>query len=289
MSNPASWRETLKDYKREVYCDYLSWRSFFDGASEASRQHVNWLFILTFPNGGSTALAKLLLTSPSTVSLTPNAEGQWLIPSMTRARDRWDENYSLSYRKVRAVWLDQVRKKTSGPCLVVEKSPPNMVRYDKLLSSFDGMKTDLITFTRDPYAVCASWHKRYDTDEMISNWSLPCDEGMSEFQRFENLAEIWLRMARYILAAQPHARLNLRYEDFTADVPGAAKSLSSEIEMLSDISLEAKVKVKDYPDQKIINMNDRQISRLSDEQRAGLTSGLSKDRDTLDALHYQIL
>ena len=63
----------------------LQLRSHFDN-SLIHQGDVEWLFVLTFPNGGSAALAKLLLTAPDAVSLTGKAEGQWLIPSLCRAR-----------------------------------------------------------------------------------------------------------------------------------------------------------------------------------------------------------
>jgi hypothetical protein len=42
-------------------------------------ENVDWLIILAFPNGGSTAIAKLLMTAEGTVALNPTIEGQWLV------------------------------------------------------------------------------------------------------------------------------------------------------------------------------------------------------------------
>ena len=65
---------------------------------------VSWVFVLCFPNGGSTAFAQMLLTGQAIVSLTPRAEGQWLVSEMCAAKSRWDRSHQLDYDRIRNVW-----------------------------------------------------------------------------------------------------------------------------------------------------------------------------------------
>src|SRR5207249_685189 len=104
----------------------------------------------------STALAKLLLTAKGTIALHPEAEGQWLVPTLCVPLARWDPEHSLDYNDIRTRWIEAVHQATANstncnePYLVIEKSPPNMCRYHKILSMLAMMKTCTVVMTRDP-------------------------------------------------------------------------------------------------------------------------------------------
>lgn len=281
-------KNNVRSFVREQRCTLLALRSFVD-PNLCQRDGVHWLFVLTFPNGGSTALAKLLMSASASRELTPNAEGQWLIPSLSAKGRRWDSSHEVWQRKLRACWLNELDLMESEPIVVIEKSPPNLCRYNYLLSAFSEMKHSLITFTRDPYAVCASWHKRYGAEGIIRDWYPGSGlkiNSEGDYVRF--LGEIWLERARMILAARKDSVLDLNYETFTGDVNGQVDTLRSLIPELHDMSHDAHVKVKDYESQPIRNMNEEQIKLFSVEQIDLLSSVFSEHANVLEELGYAI-
>ncbi|MEX3074490.1 hypothetical protein AB3Y13_22570 [Vibrio alginolyticus] len=278
----------LKPFLKEQKCNYLGLKSYFD-KSLTYNKDIHWLFILTFPNGGSTALSKLLMTASSSKQLTVHSEGQWLVPSLSADGKRWDGNHTVWKRKLRACWLDKIGDTNSKQTLVIEKSPTNICRYNYLISTFSGMKYSLITFTRDPYAVCASWHNRYGAEKIIKTW-FPEESSRitSDKEYFSFLSDIWLERAKMIIDAQRESVFNFSYESFTQDVKGKMSQLRSLIPELHDMSDDAVLNVKDYAPQPIINMNERQIKTLTNEQIKIISSSISKSPETLTKLGYII-
>jgi hypothetical protein len=53
------------------------WPNRFEAVQSMAEQGTDdfeWLLVLAFPNGGSTALAKLLLSAEGTIALNPRVE-----------------------------------------------------------------------------------------------------------------------------------------------------------------------------------------------------------------------
>jgi hypothetical protein len=165
---------------------------------EPSRPRLQWLLVLNFPNGGSTAFAELLLTAPGTIRLHPTVEGQWLLPALCADKLRWDPGHAFDPIEVRDVWirtaLEQCRLVgiRSDEALVIEKSPPNMCRYHHLLGALKGMRTTVVVFTRDPYATCASWHRRYGPRDIARTWGWPGRERKTSKRIFRRLLQFGL-------------------------------------------------------------------------------------------------
>ena len=65
----------------------------------------HFLFIITPPYSGSTALSALLNTSHRVMFLHPKAEGQWLIPAL--CVDRWNSDKKVEFSSIKAVWLSK--------------------------------------------------------------------------------------------------------------------------------------------------------------------------------------
>lgn len=285
----SRFRSDLNRFKNEQFCNYLAVRSYFD-KSLVHRDDLHWLFILTFPNGGSTALAKLLQSASAARGLTGISEGQWLIPSLAAEGKRWDASHIIWSRKLRACWLNKIDKGDNGIKLVIEKSPSNMCRYEYLVSTFSSMKPAIMTFSRNPYAVCASWHKRYGAEAILRDWYPHARSRIkNESDYFQFLGEIWLERASMLLHAQKDSILNLSYEDFTEDVLGSVSKLQSMFPELADMSHDVKIKVKDYKPQTIENMNERQIATLTRKQIDLISKTLSRQVDVVGKLGYQIL
>lgn len=91
-----------------------------------------------------------------------------------------------------------------------------------------------------------------------------------------------------LLDAREHSILNLSYEEFTENTFKVISELGALIPQLRDVSPTAKVKVKDYDQQEIVNMNNIQIGTLSNDQIAAISSALREDVDTVEKLGYSI-
>jgi glycosyltransferase involved in cell wall biosynthesis len=253
-------------------------------------QHLEWLLILAFPNGGSTALAKILATAKGTVLLQERAEGQWLVPAMSAPRLRWAPNTPLDYAAIRRRWVAAAWQNfdLSGderPPLVIEKSPPNMCRHPAILAMLEGMKTDTIVMTRDPFATCARWH-RYGREQIERNWGWPGEAPTDDEAYCRMLARIWLRRAGYLLAARPNATGWIRYEDLTDHPAIALKRLADAMPRLRSIDSAATIEIKDYPTQPLRNMNVEQTSILTPDQKGAIASELAGHAEIVNQLGY---
>ena len=266
-------------------------QSFFD-PTLTQQNDLEWLFILTFPNGGSTALARLLLSAPHVISLTDNAEGQWLVPQMSKPRLRWDPSNRIRYRVMKAVWLKRIKELGySDRSLVVEKSPSNLCRYKRLLSELAQMKTYVVTFSRDPYATISSWHARYGIKNISRDWGARgLTVGSSERSIFHFYTEIWLKQARMLLEAKQYeAVAHLSYESFCDDTEAMIKHLQGSVPLLAGVNVKGLVEVKDYDPQPIKNMNPQQIGLLSNSQVSAIGEVLKSDLVTVTSLGYGVL
>lgn len=265
-------------------------RSFFDRGLR-TRDDAEWLFLLTPPNSGSTALARLLLSSPGVVGLNEVAEGQWLVPQMRAPAARWDPAHPMPYRLIRAAWLQKLRKiRPRGPVLVVEKTPANLCRHRELSAAMAPMPTHLVTLIRNPYATISSWNQRYGLEVMTHEWDPRGAEARgSEEAYFDFMTTIWLERARLLLAARDDALVNVCYESFVADPAETVRLLTEAIPALAGVDAAASIRVKHYAPQPIRDMNPKQIDQLTETQVAAIGRRLETDRPTVEALGYEIL
>ena len=249
-----------------------------------------WLIILTMPNTGSTALAQLLLSAPDTVSLNALAEGYRILPEMAAPPARWRADLPIDYDRARTLWLQAVRERAGEGCsqspLVVEKSPSNLVRYKAILQMLSGMKTSLALLTRDPYATCASWNKRYDETQVTTVWGRETSEKSEENAYFVTLAELWVARLELLAEARASGGHWIRYEDFTSRPDRMAAELSDAIGRPVVADPQARIVVKDYNRQKVVNMNDKQVGMLSEQAKDAIASVLIKQTDLLTSFGY---
>ena len=238
-----------------------------------------FLFIITPPYSGSTALAELLNSSHRTTFLQERAEGQWLIPGLCES-DRWDAGKVIDWHSVKATWLSkyqEIKRLVQNVDVVIEKSPPNMIRIKHLTSIF--RNSTLLAFNRNPYANCASiLYRNYDPDNKNAEERL---------QILKNLASSWLEKSKIIreLVLALHAPL-FTYEDFCSDVSRCIKKIKLPPDVLQSINVEALVKVKDYEPQRILSQNERQVSKLTRTEIELLTDTLSTEAHLLSFFGY---
>jgi hypothetical protein len=240
---------------------------------------IHWLWIVTDSNSGSTALSDLLAGSAAATKLHFNGEGQWLVPDLLSYHRGKDLTASIDFGMVRAVWLHEVRKTQHFPCVVIEKSPSNLARMPQLLEAFADMPRKVIRLTRDPYAVSASKAWRYGT-------SVP--EGRFSTAHFRYLGDLCGRRLTELRGLAPISDLTVSYEALTADPAGTMARIAAIMPLLSDVDPGATVEVKDYAQQPLSNMNERQISKMSAEQIEGVTEGLAPYADVVREFGYEL-
>jgi hypothetical protein len=242
----------------------------------------HFLFIITPPFSGSTALSQILNTSHRTMLLHERGEGQWLIPGLCD-KQRWNPEKEVNYASVKAVWLNKyqsVYKLTKNIDVVIEKSPPSMIRIEALASQFKSVS--FLANNRNPYANCASiLYRNYQADEIGNK------------KRSEVLTQLtngWMRRSSLIQKLIKKLEIPLlTYEEFCDDPSILTDRLDMPAGVIETINTDAKVKVKDYQPQIIINQNERQIANLSDEEIDLMGSILTKNLKLLCYYGYDVI
>ena len=254
-----------------------------------SHPRFNWQFIATLPNSGSTALAMLLETSPASVALTDNAEAQWLIPELSAPVGRWRADTPLDHERIARVWRTAARNRVaaegiaSDPVLVIEKSPPNMVRMQVLLDTFAEEKPQVLVYTRNPFAICASWKKRMPPERIAEEWG----EAAGPEETYANLlGRICGSRMKILAGLLPLARMKLSYEELTADPDATAAAIARKWPLLTGMRTGADISVKDYKPQSLKDMNGEQLRTLTDAEISDIAAGLAPYADSIQALGY---
>ena len=239
----------------------------------------HFLIILTPPCSGSTALAAVINSSPKSTFLQEHGEGQWLIPGLC-AKDRWDPEKMVNYDSVRAVWLSAFQfAKRSDSCIevVIEKSPPNMVRIAQMLRVFK--RVSLLANIRDPYAYCASrLYRNFDVHRLCGDQRLTMVEG---------LALDWIKKGRMIRTLiGEYAIALVTYEEICRYPQIIKERLRLPRDFIDSINFDVMVKVKDYPIQGIVSQNSRQLARLSGPELQSIKSVLDAERELVEFFGY---
>lgn len=256
------------------------------GAADAA---LHWLFIATLPNSGSTAFAKMVSSSPVSVSLNDRAEGQWLLPGLCEDGKRWDPDLPVDWKRVRRVWMGKIRGKRQGPAVVLEKSPANLCRFRNLLAAFSDMETTPIRLTRDPYAVCASWDKRYGAERIKQGWHPELGDSLRTVDGyFRALGALCGERMAMLAGLEGIVAATFSYEEVTMQPETAAARLLAICPALRRVDGRVEVAVKDYAKAGLRNMNEEQIALLDAQQIAWITEGLVPHAAALEKLGYTL-
>lgn len=242
------------------------------------KEEPHFLFVIALPYSGTTALAQVLNSANGSMLLQFRGEGQWLVPGMRE--DRWNPDKFIDWESVRSVWLQRValvRSLVQDIDVVIEKSPPNLVRVDGLKKTFPNHS--LMAFNRNPFASCSSiLHRRSD----IAGKTVP-----ERIKLLRNLASKWLERSHWVrMWAQRDDVIDTTYEAFCADPAGVIERLAVNAPALKTVDVDKPVKVKDYEKQKLQNQNARQIGNLSDEEIEAISKVLSRDGDLVRFFGY---
>jgi hypothetical protein len=239
-----------------------------------------FLFILTPPYSGSTALAEILNTSHRTMLLTAKGEGQQLVRGLYE-KDRWQAAKPVDYESVKSVWLHQfqyVHSLVRTVDVVVEKSPPNMMRIEQLAPVFQ--RYSLVVNNRDPYASCASeLYRTFDVEKLSSS------ERRAALAR---VAAKWLMRSRRLRELSQSFDVPLvTYEWFCESPAEALRTMRLPAGVLDTINPHATLTIKDYAPQPLSNQNDRQIARLTAEDLATVSRAMREDAPLLAFFGYR--
>ena len=269
-----SIKKSLKRFRE--YIPYGRWP-----APKYTLEHEpHFLFVITPSHSGSTALAQILNSCPKATFLWRKGEGQWLVPGMCSS-DRWNPHKQIRWESVRATWLKQVdyiQALVQDADLIIEKSPPNLVRMDQLIKTFPNCS--LMAFNRDPYAnISSRMHRRRDRPDKSKSIRL---------QQADQFAREWLTRSSWIRKwIEELDVLYLSYESFCADPAGCLQPLIDAVPTLETMDANKPIKVKSYAPQPVTNMNERQIKKLSAEEIAVISSILASDPELLDYFGYR--
>jgi hypothetical protein len=171
----------------------------------------------------------------------------------------------------------QVNRLVSSIGVVIEKSPPNLVRAVQLKENFPNCK--FIVFNRNPYAICSSsFHRLFQN--MARN----------RYEIMVNLAKIWVLRSELLVT-------NIRnldcpyftYEYFCSNTTACIDVVNALCPELEDININVEFKVKDYPVQGLVNQNARQIQKLGKDDIVAINEVLQKNQALVEFFGYEFI
>lgn len=238
-----------------------------------------FLFILTPPYSGSTLLARILNTASHSMVLTRNGEGRHLVPGMRDDFGREPE-YDYDWESIKATWYQQigmVEQLTGHVEVVIDKSPTHLARAEQLRQHFP--RSVFFAFNRNPYANCSSiLYRRRNPENMTPEERL---------HTLTDIARHWISRSQYIRKwVETWDLLFFSYEAFCADPQGHVEKIQTLCPQLTGVDATKPVKIKDYPLQGIIDQNERQIGRLSEEDQSSIRKQLLEHEDLLTFFGY---
>ena len=132
-----------------------------------------------------------------------------------------------------------------------------MMRIMKLSSHFKSFS--FIAINRDPYANCASILYRHHDAENI--------ESEQRLTELSIIAKDWINRSLVINElVTTHEIPLITYEEFCNKPETLIMELNLPQGVVDTIDVNAVIKVKDYEPQRVINQNDRQISKLTGKE-----------------------
>jgi Sulfotransferase family len=240
---------------------------------------IKQIFLLNLPFSGSTAMAELLLTSPRTWSCWPNAEGQWVHKVRAEMRrEPWNPEVDFDWSRIRRAWL---KHKPVDRSILIEKSPPNLLRVRSIMKTFPD--SVYVLSNRNPYAWLSSVMYRAHRERIAT--------------ADDRRAVIVRELARWLLGSRRQIE-NLElvsgrsvitsYEAFCAYPQILLQSLNG---YCGDLKIDprSQLRIKDYPEQSLVNMNHSQIARLTADDIALASEILARAQPVLDFFAYELL
>jgi len=224
-----------------------------------------WVFLVGCYNSGTTLLSELLGQHPSISALT--TEGHFITDQFVKDYDvglprMWVEREDLfrldeddtgpDALRVKKEWA--MRLDLSKPVLL-EKSPPNSAKTRWLQQHFEN--AHFVGIMRNGYAVAEGITRKADPKHLISSWPIE----MSAYQ--------WKRSNEVLMQDAEHLNkfMWVSYEDLAADTVGTLNKITDFVglENFAQFEQERSWSIHER-DEKVRDMNDESISRLSSDQ-----------------------
>ncbi len=190
---------------------------------------TKYVFVMAPPCSGSTVLHRLLETSPYVSALPDGGQCLSEVRDVMRAA-AWDKTQNLPWADIRAAW--ETYWDTSKP-LLLEKSPPNMIRAAEIEAAFD--PACFIVMMRAPYAHIEGLARRGHVPPMNL-------KNAGRAQAVARAAELWLSFAetqRETIAKSQNV-MWLTYEQLTQDTDVAITKLQEFLPELGSLDASAR-------------------------------------------------
>jgi len=238
----------------------------------------SWLFVVGVTNSGTTVLTRLLEQHPQ-ISGLPK-EGQFLSHALPRPDDAGDGRlWALNPQRYRWAEADDPGPAmrcmfdwswhyTNAPAVLVEKSPPNLLRMRWLQANFAPAR--FIVISRNPYAAC----------EGICRRRPDCT--------IEQAAEQWRCAHEFMFEDLPHLQrvTRITYEQLCDEPMQTLRELETFLELgqpfePSVIESTFTFRPSEYRNTKLTNYNMRSIERLTEDEIATITNVAGQMMDKL--------
>jgi len=231
-------------------------------------QDTKHLFILGHPASGSTLLMKLLSTSEMVSAFA--TEGQHLqeAKNILFVQSRWDASYSFDWERVKKIWA---KHWDDTKPVLLEKSPPNLLRIDALDKHFEN--AHFIILLRNPYAYIEGSIRRRNRHVPI-----------------HIMAKRWLYFASFQKKnlKSKYKTLSLSYEELTNNPQEAIKKIQVFLPEVGTIDFNKEFDVFGNKS-KIRNKNSEQIASLKSHQIKRINDTLKDHLDLLNYFNYDLL
>lgn len=247
-------REFLGQFKREVKV-----------ACTPIPKHKKWVFLVGCYNSGTTLLSELLSQHPEISALS--TEGHFIT-------DQFVKDYDIGLPRM---WVDRedifcLNENDEGPDVIrlkkewamrldlskpvlLEKSPPNSSKTRWLQKNFENAY--FVGIVRNGYAVAEGISRKANPKHLINSWPI------------EKSAHQWARSNEILEKDSKHLErfLWVSYEDLTDDISATLQKITDfvGIKDFEDLNSEKRWSIHER-DEKIRNMNEESISRLSSEK-----------------------
>lgn len=184
-------------------------------------------------------------------------------------KDRWDPLKQIPWERVKRVWYEEWDLKKP---ILLEKSPPHLVRASQLEENFPN--SYFIISVRNPYAFCEGLSRRHSKNR----------------GSYYNIAKFWIMCCRYQIRNIEELRNNifLSYEELTNNPSHASGKIVEFLPDLHQMSLDQQFTVFEKS-MKIANLNEKQISKLSDGDIYEINQVLKEHPDIMSFFNYMYL
>jgi len=241
-----------------------------------------WVFLVGCYNSGTTLLAELLGQHPE-ISALPT-EGHFITDQFVKDYDiglprMWVEREDLFRLNENDDGPDACRLKKEWSMrldlrkpVLLEKSPPNSAKTRWLQKHFENAR--FVGIMRNGYAVSEGITRKADPKHLINSWPI------------EQSAYQWKRSNQVLFDDAKHLDhfMWVTYEDLAEDTVGTLNKITKFIGIDDFAQFESDREWSIHErDEKVRNMNDESISRLTSEQIQRINDVAG---DMLDAFGY---